>query len=698
VASFTHGLVVSPSGQSSRVDTRYDASPLATLPAPLPPALRALPPMDTWVNVHTLGVKGDGLTDDTAAIRAAVAAHRVLYFPTGYYIVRDTIALRPDTVIVTFHPGLTQLDLPDHTPGFQGIGPPKALLETPQGGTNIVSGLGVYTGGVNPRAVGILWTAGETSLMYDVHFHGFAGTFLPKHVRDVHYKGTGRGGPNAPAGRWGGQYPSLWVTRGGGGTFAAVWSPNTFARSGFYVSDTATPGRVYELSSEHHLSTEIKLERVENWEFYGAQTEEESATSPEAVALEIVDSKNLMFANFHAYRVTRSHSPVPAAVRIYNSSNIRFRNVRVNAEHGYGVCDEQGCGTFLRAGKFPFDNAIQDVTRGVEVRERDFAVFDVTANPVTGEAPALPSVVAAGATLERLSSGFYAISGATVDVRGTLYFVDNYRHQVYAWSRETGLTVVQDAPLDPVNLAVSRSGDLLVLSSAGNEGTVYSLRPARPASAVTTIEPSGGARPPSAAVVLPVNVWVDGQFADQLDVKTLEYRTLAQMFAETVGTPAGRQFISPDGSLALPAWRVFRQPANQYYPGIDDTGWRWSHALNTFGFITALPGQRVYVVSSAENRTYRATVRPDGTLADLQPFAERGGEGVTADAAGNVYVLNGQIMVYDPSGAPIGRIDVPERPVGLAFGGPDRRTLFILTRHALYAIAMRVAGELPGSQ
>ena len=50
-----------------------------------------LPPMTDWVNVHTLGVKGDGQTDDTAAIQAAVNAHRVLYFPSGFYVVRDTI-------------------------------------------------------------------------------------------------------------------------------------------------------------------------------------------------------------------------------------------------------------------------------------------------------------------------------------------------------------------------------------------------------------------------------------------------------------------------------------------------------------------------------------------------------------------------------------------------------------------------------
>jgi hypothetical protein len=722
VRNFSYGLFVPSLGVLGHLDTRFDAAPLTAMPAPLPPAIRALPPSEQWVNVHTLGVKGDGQADDTLAIQKAIDAHPVLYFPSGFYIVRDTITLKPDTVLIALHPGSTQFDLPDATPGYQGVGAPKPLLEAPRGGTNIVTGLGLYTGGVNPRAIAVLWMAGETSLMDDVQFLGGGGTYLPASVRAALYHADRPGLPFS-SGRWGAQYPSLWVTHGGGGTFANIWTPDTFAQAGFYVSDTTTPGHVYEMSAEHHLFNEIKLDHVENWDFNAPQTEEEAPTSPESVSLEIAWSKNILIANYHGYRVTRSHAPFPAAVRVYHSSDIHFRNVHVNAESGYGTCDDHGCGTFLRVSKFPYENAIEDVTHHRQVREREFAVLDIPAAP--GAAPAAATatrarsatpatsarsspaassasssasaVVAPGAHVEKLEGDFYTIAGAAVDAAGRLYFVDHHQQRILAWSRADGLTIVRDDPLDPVSLAVTKSGDLLVVSSNGAEGTVYAFRPGAPADQLTVLQPRPSAPHPGAAAMLPVNVWDNGEFANQLDLTTYAYTTLAQMFARDVTTPAAQEYVSPDGSVFLPAGRVFRQAPDDSYPGMDDTGWRWSNNLSTYGFVAALPGRRLYVASSAENRTYSATVEANGALRDLKPFAERGGESIAEDTAGHVYIANGQIVVYDRAGTVIGEIDVPERPIQILFGGADRRTLFILTHHTLYAVQTRAAGVNPAA-
>jgi hypothetical protein len=679
VKNFNYGVIVDSEGAMGMIRPIYKVDRLASMPPALPHAIPALPPTTEWVNVHTLGVKGDGETDDTAAIQKAIGAHRVLYFPSGHYLVKDTLNLKPDTVLIGLHPTMTQFVLLDGTAGFQGVGAPKALISAPAGGTNMVSGFGIFTGGINARAVALLWKAGADSLVDDIRFLGGHGSGVNPYNRDH----TGDPDPHK---RWDGQYPSLWVADGGGGTFADIWTPNTFAQSGFYVSNTKTPGHVYELSTEHHVRNEIRFDHVENWDVNAPQTEEEAAESPESLSLEFDWSRNITVANYHGYRVTRSRAPYAAAVRLYNSSDIHFRNVLVNAESGYAICDANGCGTFLRVSKYPYENAIEDVTHKLEVRERQFAVFDVPEHPEKPAAADASAVVADGAHVERLEEGFFSIAGGVADAAGKLYFVDRPQQRIYGWSAQEGLTVERDSVLDPVNLGIDKAGDLMVVSSDGPEGTVYSFKPGTSSEQMTVIAPTPMPERKGGLVAMPVNYWNNGEFRNQLDFATMRYKTLPEMFAEDVSTAKMREYVSPDGSLSLPAGRVFVQGPT------DSTGWRFSDNLDTYGLIEAAPGRRVYVCSSSEDRTYSALVNPDGALSDLKVFAERGGESVAEDGAGNVYVANGQIFVYDSSGKQIALIAVPERPLQILFGGADRRTLFILAHHALFAVKVKNAG------
>jgi sugar lactone lactonase YvrE len=286
--------------------------------------------------------------------------------------------------------------------------------------------------------------------------------------------------------------------------------------------------------------------------------------------------------------------------------------------------------------------------------------------------------------VKNLEDGFFSISGAAVDAAGKLYFVDRHNQRIYSWSEKKGLAIERDNPLDPVNLAFDKSGNLLVLSSAGPESTVYTFRPGNSAEELSVLQPQASRPHANASVILPVNWWNNGEFKDQLDLETMRFTTLAEMFAADVTTPKAREYVSADASVFLPASRVFQQG-----PATDTSGWRFSDTLDTYGFLSAAPGQRVYVSSESEDITYNARVNPDGTLSDLKPFAQRGGESVAVDSNGNVYVANGQIFVYSPTGKLIAQIDVPERPLQLIFGGADRKTLFILAHHALFAARVR---------
>ena len=181
--------------------------------------------MNTWVNVRSIGVTGDGTTDDTAALKKAIAEYKTIYFPSGKYRVTDTIVLQPDTILIGLHPSTTRILLADETPAFQDVGAPKPMLEAPKGGSNVITGIGLYTNGINPRATALKWMAGADSMVNDVRFLGGHGTVDPDAPPDERrkfweeiYNNTHTADANINR-RWDGQYPSLWVTDGGGGTF-----------------------------------------------------------------------------------------------------------------------------------------------------------------------------------------------------------------------------------------------------------------------------------------------------------------------------------------------------------------------------------------------------------------------------------------------------------------------------------------------
>jgi len=658
VKTFSHGLHFDDIGATPAIQDVFETASLTALPAPAESDLHALPPMDTWTNIRTLGARGDGATDDTEAIRKAIAEHKAIYFPSGQYRVTDTIVLRPDTVLIGLHPSVTRIVLQDGTPAFQGVGSPKPLLETPQGGVNIVTGIGLYTNGVNPRAVALKWMAGKDSMVDDVRFLGGHGTVDPdatpeerRKVWEQIYNNTHTADSNISR-RWDAQYPSLWITDGGGGTFVDIWTPSTFAQAGLYISNTSTSGRIYELSSEHHVRNEVILRNASNWQIYALQTEEERGEGGFALPLDIRDSSDITIANLHMYRVVSSYQPFPYAIKVSNSKDIRFRNVHCYSDS-----------------KASFDNAVFDQTRNVEIRQREFSWLTLSGSAPPPPARTASPVLAENAKLEKVAGGFFNISGGAVDVSGNLYFVDANRQTMYRWSSsEHQLSTVRENPLDPIQLAFDKSGNLIVVSYAG-QGTVYTFKPGTDFDQITLLKPEQSIPRPGMTPILPVDYW-----RNEND------------FPETGQKKKPYQFVSLDRSVFIPAGEDYVSGALYYGSKIHDV-------LLAFGLAPAPTGRRFYITDENQENTYSAAIGDDGALGDLKLFADVGGESVAEDAEGNVYIAAGQIYVYNPSGQRIDTIEVPERPSQILFGGADRKTLFIAARSSLYAVQMHNAGR-----
>ena len=181
------------------------AEPAAAQPCRSPACLLPLPADAGAINVREFGAKGDGKTDDTAALIAAIAASgpdtgdvwwrdRIVYLPAGTYLVSDTLLKRYDGK--RFGSGLTLqgegvdrtiIRLTDHAPGFQDPATPRGIVMTTSklidtGGSrdyvgkgegndaycNFVENLTIDAGADNPGAIGIDYLANNLGAIRNV--------------------------------------------------------------------------------------------------------------------------------------------------------------------------------------------------------------------------------------------------------------------------------------------------------------------------------------------------------------------------------------------------------------------------------------------------------------------------------------------------------------------------------------------------
>lgn len=349
------------------------------------------------VNVLENGVKGDGETDDSDNIQELINEYDNLYFPSGRYKITKPLILKKHTGLYGLNPITTQIGIDDGTLEFQG-GAVKGLIKClPNNEYNVISGIGLDTGGNNSQACALDWQV-FNGYLNDIKIIGGHGTFTVNGQRIPLYNETRSSDPN-PVRKWNSQYPSIIIRNNGGGFFKNIWSASTFAKTGILIENTHNEIHFAGVSLEHHISNELIIRNASNVYFYDLQFEIEHLGGKDSLPLLIENCNKLFFANLYLYRVIWNNTPFRNGIIVRNSNDIKIYGL-----HNYAAC------------KYTFDNSLFLEDHNIEIREREIAKLIID-NKLTNHK--INNV-----KYEILKSGFEFVQSLTADNLGNLYFIE----------------------------------------------------------------------------------------------------------------------------------------------------------------------------------------------------------------------------------------------------------------------------------
>ena len=266
--------------------------------------------------------------------------------------------------------------------------------------------------------------------------------------------------------------------------------------------------------------------------------------------------------------------------------------------------------------------------------------------------PAPRSATAAGARIEKITGDLQFGEGPAVDAQGNVFFSDIRAGLTYRWSIDGQLSVVRRETGGANGLYFDRDGNLLACE--GDRGRLVSVDSQERVTVLA--DKFDGKR-----FNKPNDLWMDPKggvyFSDPA------YGTQPVQDGEHV------YYLSPDRK------NVTRVIGDMERPN---------------GVVGTPDGKQLYVTDHGAKKTYCYRINDDGSLSDKRLFAPVGADGMTIDTKGNVYLCEQAVLVYNTQGERIDEIRLPESPTNACFGGKDRRTLFVTTRPAFYAVQRRV--------
>ena len=274
------------------------------------------------------------------------------------------------------------------------------------------------------------------------------------------------------------------------------------------------------------------------------------------------------------------------------------------------------------------------------------------------------SVVAPGAKLQKLAGDFKFTEGATCDKSGNVFFVDQPNDRIMEWSADGKLSTFLQPSGYANGMMFDANGNLIACADEHNQ--LWSIAPDKTVTVLVTNYLGKYLNGPNDVWIAPNgSIYLTDPFYKR---KWWDHTTMALTNEEVF-------YLSPDRKTLTQVTEDLKKPNG----------------------ITGTPdGKKLFVSDIRAGQTWRYDIQPDGALTNKTFFCALGSDGMTIDAAGNLYLTGKGVIVFDPAGKQIDHIDVPEKwSANVCFSGPDRKTLFITASESLYSIQLQVPGANP---
>ena len=289
--------------------------------------------------------------------------------------------------------------------------------------------------------------------------------------------------------------------------------------------------------------------------------------------------------------------------------------------------------------------------------------------------------------LVTLATGFAFTEGPAVDRRGNVFFTDQPNDRIYRWDARSGdVTLFLEGTGRANGMAFDAEGNLIACSDM--HGEVWKIYP--DGSHDVLVDNYGGKllNGPNDVWINPVNggMYITDPIFPRPYWDSGDPRVQGWEPTHSEQAPAGKggyvYYLAPGAHSLV---RVTT----------DAMGWDADSWPN--GVVGTPDGKKLYVNKWYYNNkggTWVFDINPDGTLSNMQKFTEWGGDGMSMDERGNVYISNGEgVMAFDPRGRNILKIPTGSGATNNTFAGQNDKVLFITGPvDRVTAIKMNVKG------